>query len=135
MKLDEEVDKVLSSLVHKRVMSYSAISNARATIESFTKHVLDKEKIDNSKDHKKLLKEVLVNYIDDKNTQDMIQNLDNVIKNISNLRNEKGDDHGQTPNHVSAEEHEARLAVGAVILIMDFITMAKNSKVANLNKK
>ena len=110
-----------------------AIGKAKELLESCFKHILDHEKIEysNSNDIATLQKKVfkLLNLdtnenISAKNNQDVklvLSGLNQIIKGINNLRNDKGDGHGKSANFTELPQRYASVVVGSALTVVSFV--------------
>ncbi|HGO8536020.1 TPA: abortive infection family protein [Streptococcus suis] len=117
-----------------------SIGKAKELLESCFKHILDLEgtKYSNSDDIASLQKKVfqLLNLdvnknISAKNNEDVkriLSGLNQVIKGINNLRNDKGDGHGKGRSFSELPPRYASLVVGASITIVTFVWETYNDK-------
>ena len=110
-----------------------AIGKAKELLESCFKHILDHEKIEysNSNDIATLQKKVFKflnldsnENISAKNNQDVklvLSGLNQIIKGINNLRNDKGDGHGKGANFIELPPRYASVVVGSALTVVSFV--------------
>ena len=110
-----------------------AIGKAKELLESCFKHILDHEKIkySNSDDISTLQKKVFKflnldsnENISAKNNQDVklvLSGLNQIIKGINSLRNDKGDGHGKGANFIELPPRYASVVVGSALTVVSFV--------------
>lgn len=110
-----------------------AIGKAKELLESCFKHILDHEKIEysNSNDIATLQKKVFKflnldsnENISAKNNQDVklvLSGLNQIIKGINSLRNDKGDGHGKGANFIELPPRYASVVVGSALTVVSFV--------------
>mgnify|MGYP000912775272 FL=1 len=110
-----------------------AIGKAKELLESCFKHILDHEKIEysNANDIATLQKKVFkflnldaTENISAKNNQDVklvLSGLNQIIKGINNLRNDKGDGHGKSANFTELPQRYASVVVGSALTVVSFV--------------
>ena len=93
-----------------------AIGKAKELLESCFKHILDHEKIEysNSNDIATLQKNVF-------NVKLVLSGLNQIIKGINSLRNDKGDGHGKGANFIELPPRYASVVVGSALTVVSFV--------------
>ena len=110
-----------------------AIGKAKELLESCFKHILDHEKIEysNANDIAILQKKVFKflnldanENISAKNNKDVklvLSGLNQIIKGINNLRNDKGDGHGKGTNFTELPSRYALVVVDSALTVVSFV--------------
>ncbi|CEP36847.1 Putative uncharacterized protein [Halomonas sp. R57-5] len=118
-----------------------AIGTAKDLVETCCKTILKKREVEYPRSAdiptltKLLTKELklVANDVPDsargaENIKLILRNLSNITKNIAELRGLYGTGHGRDGQHKGLEIRHARLAVGAAIIFIDFITETHNKR-------
>ena len=135
--IDNQI-QLMTSMV--RDSPADSIGKAKELLESCFKHILDRENIEygNSDDIATLQKKVFQflnldasQNLSAKNKEDVkriLSGLNQIIKGINNLRNDKGDGHGKGLFFKELPPRYASLVVSSAITIVTFIWDTYNSK-------
>ena len=128
--IDKQMD-IMNEMISRSPAD--AIGKAKELLESCFKHILDHEKIEysNANDIATLQKKVFKflnldanENISAKNNQDVklvLSGLNQIIKGINNLRNDKGDGHGKGANFTELPPRYASVVVGSALTVVSFV--------------